>query len=245
MLGQQLVIISDVHLPARPSVVEEALLAFLNHVPSLGDCLLINGDLFEFWFEYRRVIPRSGVHVVAALERLRRRVPILMVGGNHDRWGETFWPRDLDIEFHAAPARFAIGKRQVLAMHGDGVTESHWSAGILHSLTRHPAAIALFRALHPDLGFWLVDRLSGRLGDSTRDPRVLDQAAVRQREYAERLLAADPSLSLVVLGHTHRPALSEPAPGRQYLNPGAWYDGWRYALATETGAELRQFPHDV
>ena len=243
VLGQRLVILSDVHLPARPALVEEALLAFLEQVPSLGDCLLINGDLFEFWFEYRRVIPRSGFHVAAALGRLRRRVPIVMVGGNHDRWGETFWQQDLDIQFSSVPARFMLGRRAVLAVHGDGIGEQHWSAGVLHAVTRHPAAIALFRALHPDLGFWLVDRLGNYLGDSTRSQRVLDRAAARQREYAERLLASDPKLGLVVLGHTHRPALSEPAPGQQYVNPGAWLDHWRFAVATETGAELRQFDY--
>ncbi|MGH7703868.1 MAG: hypothetical protein ACREMO_12305, partial [Gemmatimonadales bacterium] len=74
-----------------------------------------------------------------------------------------------------------------------------------------------------------------------REQETLDRAAVRQREWAERELAARVELGLVIMGHTHRPALSEPAPGRQYLNPGAWLDGFRYAVATEAGAELKQF----
>jgi UDP-2,3-diacylglucosamine pyrophosphatase LpxH len=59
--------------------------------------------------------------------------------------------------------------------------------------------------------------------------------------WAETRLARDPSLGLLVLGHTHRPALTEPAPGRRYLNPGAWFDGFRYAVATERVVELRRF----
>src|SRR5688500_11757620 len=94
MLGHQLVIVSDAH-PRR--AVEAALLAFLERVPDLGDALLVNGDLFDFWFEYRRVIPRTGFRVAAALAALRKRVPIVMIGGNHDRWGGDFWREDLEI----------------------------------------------------------------------------------------------------------------------------------------------------
>ena len=74
--------------------------------PTLGDCLLVNGDLFDFWFSYSRVIPRRGFHVAAALARLRRRLPIVMVGGNHDRWDSDFWERDLGLDFQPAPRYF-------------------------------------------------------------------------------------------------------------------------------------------
>ena len=63
VLGHTLVVVSDAHLGVTPPAVEAALLAFLDAVPTLGDCLLINGDLFDFWFAYSRVIPRRGFHV--------------------------------------------------------------------------------------------------------------------------------------------------------------------------------------
>jgi UDP-2,3-diacylglucosamine pyrophosphatase LpxH len=95
--------------------------------------------------------------------------------------------------------------------------------------------------LHPEIGFRLVDLLSPALGDHTNDEATLTRAATRQRAWAERLLADDPSVGLVVMAHTHRPVIAELGQGRQYLNPGAWFDGFRYALATESGAELRRF----
>ncbi len=100
VLGHTLVVVSDAHLGVAPPATEEALLEFLDAVPTLGDCLLVNGDLFDFWFTYARVIPRRGFHVAAALARLRRRLPIVMVGGNHDRWDNDFWERDLGLDFH-------------------------------------------------------------------------------------------------------------------------------------------------
>ncbi len=241
VLGQTLIVVSDAHLGVAPPAIEEALLEFLDTCPELGDCLLVNGDLFDFWFTYSHVIPRRGFHVAAALARLRRRMPIVMVGGNHDRWDSQFWERDLGLRFHPRAATFEIGRRKVMAVHGDGLTEARWQAKLIHRLIQHPATAAIYRILHPELGFRLVDLLSPALGDHTHDEATLARAAARQRVWAEHLLTDDPSLGLVIMGHTHRAVVSELDRGRQYLNPGAWFDGFGYAIATETGAELRNF----
>jgi UDP-2,3-diacylglucosamine hydrolase len=241
VLGHSLVIVSDAHLGVAPARVEEALLQFLDAVPLLGDCLLINGDLFDFWFSYTRVIPRRGFHIVAALARLRRRIPIVMVGGNHDRWGRDFWERDLGLCFSPRQANFKVGTRAVVAIHGDGLAEPRWQAKLIHRAIQHPATATLYRFIHPDLGLQLVDLLSPVLGDHTVDETKLARAAARQREWAERHLRDHTELGLLIMGHTHRAVLEEPVIGRQYLNPGAWFDGFRYAVATEAGAELRAF----
>jgi UDP-2,3-diacylglucosamine hydrolase len=241
VLGQTLVVVSDAHLGVAAPAIEEALLEFLEVCPTLGDCLLVNGDLFDFWFTYSRVIPRRGFHVAAALARLRARMPIVMVGGNHDRWDSQFWERDLGLRFHPRTAIFEIGRRKAMAVHGDGLTETRWQAQLIHRLIHHPATAAIYRVLHPDFGLRVVDLLSPALGDHTHDEATLSRAAGRQRAYAEQLLADDPSLGLVIMGHTHRAVISEPERGRQYLNPGAWFDGFAYAIATESGAELRRF----
>ena len=241
VLGQTLVIMSDAHLGVAPPGTEEALLQFLDAVPELGDCLLINGDLFDFWFTYSRVIPRRGFHVAAALARLRRQLPIVMVGGNHDRWDRDFWVRDLGLSFSPHRATFEIGCRTVAAIHGDGLAEPRWQAKLIHRVIQHPATAAAYRVLHPDLGLRLVDLLSPMLGDHTVDEAKLTRAASRQQAWAERLLADESRVGLLVMSHTHRAVLEELTAGRQYLNPGAWFDGFRYAVATETGAELRSF----
>jgi UDP-2,3-diacylglucosamine hydrolase len=241
VLGHTLVVVSDAHLGVAPSPVEEALLDFLDAVPQLGDCLLVNGDLFDFWFSYSRVIPRRGFHVAAALGRLRRRMPIVMVGGNHDRWDTHFWQQDLGLRFEPLRATFKIGRRSVAAIHGDGVAEPRWQARLIHGIIQHPVTAAIYRALHPDLGLRLVDALSPLLGDHTVDEDKLALAAARQIEWARQLLADEESVGLVIMGHTHRAVLTEPMAGRQYLNPGAWFDGFRYAVATESDARLCTF----
>jgi UDP-2,3-diacylglucosamine hydrolase len=239
--GQTLVVVSDAHLGVTPPDVEAALLAFLDAVPTLGDSLLVNGDLFDFWFSYSRVVPRRGFQVAAALARLARRLPVLMVGGNHDRWGGDLWNRDLGLRFDPHRLTFRLGRLGVAAIHGDGLTEPHRGARLVHRLINHPVTSAVYRALHPDLGVRLVELLGPRLGDQGADAARLDAAAAQQRAWAAGLLAREPELGMVIMGHTHRPELSLTPTGGTYLNPGAWFEGYRYAVATEEGAELRQF----
>ncbi|HUK19973.1 MAG TPA: UDP-2,3-diacylglucosamine diphosphatase [Gemmatimonadales bacterium] len=241
-LPSRVVVVADAHLGQAPPAVSTAFSAFLRAVPQPGDALLIAGDLFDFWFEYGHVIPKRHFAVVAQLDALRRGgVPITFVGGNHDRWGGEFFTRDLQIAFYAGEADLTLAGRAAFVAHGDGLTEQHWSAKLMHRVTRHPVTIRLFRALHPDVGFWLADKLSHRLADNTHDPAVLERAARAQTDYARALLARRPELELVVLAHTHRPRLEQLPDGRAYLNPGAWLDGYRYAVITRDAVELKRF----
>ncbi len=243
MFAQRLVVVGDAHLGRGSRETASAFLAFLDAVPSLGDGLLVTGDLFEFWFAYERVIPRHGLPVVAGLARLARRMPILLIGGNHDRWAGTFWERELGIRFAPRETTFTLGGRTGLAVHGDGITETHWSARVLHQALRHDMTVALYRSLHPDLGMWLVDRLSKYLGDRKRSEAEVEASSARQAAWAAARLAGDPALGFVVMGHTHRAAAVAQGDGRLYLNPGAWFDGHRYAVIGPEGATLHQFPH--
>ena len=241
-MPSRVLVVADAHLGQVPPAIESAFHSFLEAVPDLGEALLINGDLFDFWFEYGAVIPRRHFATVAKLHALRAKgVAITLVGGNHDRWGGDFLTEDLGIGFHGGEAEILVAGRRAFVAHGDGLTEQHWSAKLMHRVTRHPATVRVFRALHPDLGFWIAHRLSGTLADSTRDPAVLDRAARAQAQYAADLLRRRPDLGLVILAHTHRPALERLDGGRAYLNPGAFLDGGRYAVVTADNVELKAF----
>lgn len=240
MLGHQLVVVQDVHLGACPAATEEAFFDFLDEVPALGDALLINGDLYDFFFAWNRVIPRHAFRAAAALEQLRQRVPIVMTGGNHDRWGGTFWD-SVGIRFAPLEMELEVGYRKVLALHGDGITDRHWSARLLFHVTKNPVVLGAFRLLHPDVACRIVDRMTAHLGNTIVDPAILAAAAERQAAWAEQRLAATPDLGVVVMGHTHIAAQRAPNPGKVYFNPGAWLDGFRYGVVRAGGEELRRY----
>jgi UDP-2,3-diacylglucosamine hydrolase len=238
----RVIVVADAHLGQVPPAVRAAFHSFLDGVPRPGDHLLIMGDLFDFWFEYPSVIPRKHFATVAKLQEVRARgIPITFVGGNHDRWGGSFFRQDLGIDFFGGEADLNLGGRRAFVAHGDGLTEQHWTGALMHRFTRHPATIAVFRVLHPTIGFWIADLFSRHLADSTKDRAVLDRAATAQRKWAADLLARRPDLGLVIMAHTHRPVVETLPDGRAYLNPGAFLDGGRYAVIEGARIELKTF----
>jgi UDP-2,3-diacylglucosamine hydrolase len=238
----RVIVVADAHLGQVPPAVRAAFHAFLDEVPQPGDHLLLAGDLFDFWFEYPSVIPRKHFATVAKLQEVRARgIPITFVGGNHDRWGGSFFRHDLGIDFHGGAAELELAGRHAFVAHGDGLTEQHWTGTLMHRFTRHPVTIAVFRLLHPTIGFWIADLFSRHLADNTKDRAVLDRASAAQRQWAAAFLRRRPDVGIVVMAHTHRPVVDTLPDGRGYLNPGAFLDGGRYGVITQDTIGLKVF----
>jgi UDP-2,3-diacylglucosamine hydrolase len=148
-------VFSDTHLGATPGEVERRLLAFLRHLPERAGSLVINGDLFEFWFEWRHVIPRASFRVLSALADLvDSGIPVLWVAGNHDCWGGDVLRRDVGVDYHVGPWVGQLAGWNARIEHGDGLREvEDRKYRRLRSVLRHPASIWAFRhLLHPDFG---------------------------------------------------------------------------------------------
>lgn len=241
-MSETVVLLGDAHLGHARRESAARLHAFLDAVPRAGDHLVITGDLFDFWFEYRSVIPRSAFPTLAALSGARARgVRLTLVGGNHDRWGGDFWRQEVGAEFHARQADLVLAGFRSRVAHGDGDSDATLLVRLVRRVAHYRVTSALVRLTHPDLAFWAIHRFSERLAEATRSQGELDRAAALQAARARALLASDSGVDLLVLGHTHRPALEPVGERRWYLNPGAWMDGGRYAVVTERGPELCRF----
>jgi UDP-2,3-diacylglucosamine hydrolase len=229
-------VISDTHLGVASADVERSLIAFLRSLPGRASSLLINGDLFDFWFEWKSVIPRAGYRVLAALADVRDAgVEVTWIAGNHDCWGGETLRRDVGVHYHVGPWEGALGGWQARVEHGDGlrdVEDRRYRA--LRSVLRHPASVAAFRALHPDWG----TRLATGSSTASRDHRARDGGA-GLRAVAMRALAAEPELELVIYGHSHVAALERSATGGVYANAGSWLDQPTYLRITPARIELR------
>ena len=146
-------ITSDVHLGAIPRERERAFLSFLEHVGAHARSLLVNGDLFDFWFEYGDVVPGKHFRALAALaEVVDAGIPVTLMGGNHDAWGGRFLREEVGVAFHPDQWRTELGGRRALVAHGDGVGRGDVGYRMLKAVLRNPVMVAGFRALHPELG---------------------------------------------------------------------------------------------
>ena len=231
-------IISDAHLGFADNGVERAIISFLRHVATTGGSLIVNGDLFEFWFEWKTVIPRRGFRTVAALaDVVDAGVPVTMVAGNHDCWGGDVLRRDVGIDYLFGPVVDDVAGWRTHIEHGDGLRpreDKRYRA--LRKVLRHPLAIRSFRWLHPDLATPLASHSSNTSRTySARDGgRGLRDAAARIEE-------RDPKLDLIVFGHSHVATLESLPGGTAYGNSGSWLDAPTFLRITPETVALRSW----
>jgi UDP-2,3-diacylglucosamine hydrolase len=231
-------VISDMHLGFANPAVERDLLRFLRRLHGRAASLVVNGDLFEFWFEWRTVIPRGSFRVLSALADLRESgTPILMIAGNHDCWGGSVLREDVGVDYHVGPWEGALAGWRCRIEHGDGLRpREDRRYRLLRRVLRHPMAIAAFRWIHPDLGTALATRSS----HASRSYGARDQGRGLAR-IASETLASRKDLELLIYGHSHVSALSRVESGAVYANAGSWLDDPTYLRVSESRIELRRW----
>ena len=242
MESKPVYVVSDIHLGAVPAETERAFRRFLDHVAADASFLLINGDLFDFWFEYRHVVLAEHYRVLAKLKDVvEAGVPIAFVGGNHDAWAGPFLRETVGIQLHEGPVEMTLGGRRTLVAHGDGVGRGDLKYRALKKMIRNPVTVGAFRVLHPDLGrriAFMASRTEHRTVATDQEAR--GRAAYIQA-WALEQMRRDPGIELVLTGHAHLASLTEVGPGRFYVNSGDWLGTYDYVVLPPGGGapELR------
>ena len=227
--------LSDAHLGAAPADVERNVLLFLRSLQGRAASLVINGDLFDFWFEWRHVVPRRGVRTLAALADLRESgTEILWIAGNHDCWGGDVLRDDYGLTYHIGAWTGEIGGWRTRIEHGDGLrTVEDRQYRRLRTVLRHPLSVRMFRLLHPDLG----TKLASGSSHASRTHRARDGGA-GLRAIAMYNLNEEPDLELLVYGHSHVATLERAPGGGIYANAGSWLDAPTFLRLTAERVEL-------
>jgi UDP-2,3-diacylglucosamine hydrolase len=221
--------IADAHLGQGPLESsrerEQDLLTFFDLVGEERAALYVDGDLFDFWFEYGHAMPKRFVRVLHGLGELRRAgLPVTYVGGNHDFWIGEYLARELDVSFTDRPCPLAIQGRRILLAHGDGMGPGDHGYKALKRVLRSRVARALFRWVHPDLGIPLATATSHTSRHHAPRPSRTEE------EIFERL--ARPwfreGYDAVVLAHFHLP-VHRREPDGELLVLGDWIERRSYA----------------
>jgi UDP-2,3-diacylglucosamine hydrolase len=241
-------IVSDVHLNVAQDGHDRMahFAAFLRQIdPSHVERVILLGDLFDFWFEYRQVIFSGYFDVLRAFADLKDQgVEFHFVCGNHDFWAGRFLRESLGFIIHPEPTMLEFYGQRVLLAHGDGVNKKDYAYRIYKRFARWRPAVWAFGLLHPDWAMAIAQGVSrgSRHMQSTED--LSKGGEVHPvRIFAQETLAAGQA-DLVMCGHTHYPVIEEfPTPdgtGR-YVNPGDWLWHESYVEWDETGIRLARF----
>lgn len=228
-------VVSDAHIGIAPRNVERSFVEFLRGLRGQAASLVINGDLFDFWFEWKSVIPRASFRALAALDDLSSSgVEILWIAGNHDCWGGDILREDVGVEYHLGSWTGELAGWRSRVEHGDGLRDAEDRGyRAIRPVLRNRLAIRAFRALHPD---W-ASRLAHGSSGVSRDYRARDEGR-GLRAVAMKELERDRAIELLVYGHSHVAALERAPMGGVFANAGSWLDAPTYLRITPEKIDL-------
>ncbi|HEX9912375.1 MAG TPA: UDP-2,3-diacylglucosamine diphosphatase, partial [candidate division Zixibacteria bacterium] len=180
--------ISDAHLgsnsPAKEKLKEERLLLFLEQIKKDSQALYILGDLFEFWFEYKNVIPKNHFPVLMKLKELiDLGIPITYLVGNHDFWLGDSLTEQVGMKIVKHPLSVEHQGKIIYLIHGDGLAKKDIGYRILKKILRNRINIFLYKLIPPDIGipFAKIIASYSRNKTQSRDKEFLED----YREFAK------------------------------------------------------------
>ena len=242
--SRSLFVFSDAHLGANGAEAETLKRAkiaeLLSAVKARGSHLVILGDLFDFWFEYKNAIPKQQLQVIFGLADLvASGIPVDYVSGNHDFWLGDFLTQEAGITIHRDEYELTEQGKRMFFIHGDGLAPQDWKYRILKKILRSKTNIALYRLLPADWGIPLARRVSGasRKHTSKRTDLGLHSFHAAYEKYAREKLQS--GYDAVLIGHLHTP-LYHDWPEGVYINTGEFIKRFNYVEMSGGKLELKE-----
>lgn len=246
-ITQKIYFASDQHLgaPTRDESFPRELkfVRWLEEIRKDATAIFLLGDLFDFWFEYKTVVPKGFVRVLGKLAEIRDSgIPIYFFTGNHDLWMHDYFEKELNIPVYHRPQEFIFNNKTFLIGHGDGLGPGDKGYKRMKKVFVHPFSKWLFRWLHPDLGVKLAQYLSvkNKLISGDADVKFLGEENEWLVQYSRRKLLTR-HYDYFIFGHRHLPMVISIAENSKYINLGDWIGYFTYGIFDGENFELKEF----
>ena len=216
--------ISDIHLGLQDKAQEEAkekkLVSFLKFAETNCDELFIVGDLFDYWFEYKRVYQKGFYRTLAALKDLsERKIKLHYFIGNHDFLHRDFFEEEFGAIMHHERLSVELNGKNFFIAHGDGLVSNDTGYKILKWILRNRFFQWLYSLLHPDLGIAIASKTS----KSSREYTDKKDYGEVDGLYEAAKQKIDEGFDYVIFGHLHKRIWQNYKQGN-YINMGSWLD---------------------
>jgi len=238
---------SDQHFgapTAQKSKPREALfVAWLDEIKHDAKVLFLLGDLFDFWFEYKTVVPKGFIRVLGKLAELKDRgIIIHFFVGNHDLWMRDYFKTELNIPVYYEPQVFTFNKKVFYIGHGDGLGPGDYGYKRMKKVFTNPFSKWIFRWLHPDIGMRLAQYLStqNKLISGEEDVVFLGENQEWLVQYAHDLLK-NKHCDYFVFGHRHLPLEIKLNNNSTYINLGDWVGHYTYGVFDGENLVLKSY----
>ncbi len=240
--GKKIYFASDFHLGA-PNLAEshrreKLLVQWLDEISADAAEIFLVGDLFDFWFEYKRAVPKGFVRLLGKIAELGDRgIPVHIFTGNHDMWIFDYLEKETGAKVYREPLFREWNKKKFMIGHGDGLGPGDHGYKFLKKVFQSKVCQWLFARLHPNFGIWLADFWSrkSRAHTGSKDETFLGEDNEWLAIYCKEILQKE-HFDYFIFGHRHLSLDLKLQENSRYLNLGDWISS--YTFAEFDGVEL-------
>jgi len=245
--GKKVYFLSDFHLGA-PDVVmslkrEKLVVQFLDTIKADAFQIFLVGDVFDFWYEYRKVVPRGYTRLLGKLAELSDSgIGIHLFVGNHDMWMRDYFQIEFNIPVYFEERDFVFNQKHFHIAHGDGLGPGDQKYKALKKLFRNPICQWLFGVLPPAIGIGVANYFSKKSRDKTGS---VEEVFLGEKKewliiYSKEVLKQK-NVDYFVFGHRHLPIVFRLSTESYYINLGDWIRYCTYAVFDGVDLELKSF----
>jgi UDP-2,3-diacylglucosamine hydrolase len=241
--------LSDFHLGApdfEGSLVRERkVVGFLDSIKADAAEIFIVGDIFDFWYEYKAVVPKGYTRLLGKLAELTDSgIKVHVFVGNHDMWMSGYFEKELNIPVYHEPKVFERNGKQFYIGHGDGLGPGDKGYKFIKKIFRSPLCQWLFGQLHPTWGIGLANYFSRKSREKTgsADQHFLGEDNEWLIIYSKEVLRQQ-HFDYFIFGHRHYPIDFKLSDNSRYINLGDWIRTFTYASFDGTDVQLHEWKH--
>ena len=245
--SKKIYFLSDFHLGA-PNITEslkreKKIIRFLDEIKNDALEIFILGDLFDFWYEYKKVVPKGYVRILGKLAEITDSgIPVYFFVGNHDMWMNDYFQKELNIPVFFEPREFEYSGKKFLIGHGDGLGPGDHGYKFIKKVFRNKACQWLFGILPPYIGMGIAGYFSrkSRAQTGQSDEVFLGEDKEWLIQYSKEILQKT-HYDYFVFGHRHLPLNIRLTEKSRYLNLGDWIKYDSYAVFDGINMELKYY----
>lgn len=246
-MNKKIYFLSDFHLGApnaQASLIrEKKIIKFLDEIKKDAEQIFIVGDLFDFWYEYKKVVPKGYVRILGKLAEITDSgIPIHFFVGNHDMWMKDYFKTELNIPVYFEPHPFTFNNKTFLIGHGDGLGPGDYGYKFIKKIFRSKISQFFFGILPPYIGMGMANFFSqkSRVQTGQTDEIFLGEEKEWLIIYCKEVLIKH-SYDYFIFGHRHLPINFNLSASSLYVNLGDWIKYDSYAVFDGEKLELKYY----
>jgi UDP-2,3-diacylglucosamine hydrolase len=243
--GKKIYFASDFHLglgtPEEIKAREQLLVKWFDMIKADADEVFLVGDLFDVWFEYKRVIPKGHTRFLAKIAELTDAgIPVHVFTGNHDMWMFGYFEKELGVKMYRAPISRQFNGKHFFIGHGDGLGPGDKGYKFIKKIFASKFCQWLYARFHPNFGIWLATYFSEK-GAGKREHE--NQYKGDDKEFLVQFCnqhLKEFQIDYFIFGHRHLPLVKQ-IQNATYINLGDWVKYNSFAVFDGTNLELKYF----